>query len=134
MSSLWTPGGERPIRREPSGDEPATEPAEPSGGRAEPTPEEQTAAMRELQEQLARTPAEIVIANHGFGLFELAALHLSQQPARLDQAQLAIDALAALVEGLPGRLGEYETQLRDGLAQLRMAFVQIRGAQQSGEE
>ena len=62
--------------------------------------------MAELREQLARTPAEVVIANHAFGLFELAALHLSLQPPQLDQARLAIDALAALVDGLGDRLGE----------------------------
>lgn len=84
--------------------------------------------MAELQEQLAHTPAELVIANHAFGLFELAALHLSADPPRLPQARLAIDALGALVEGMEGRLGEYEHQLKEGLANLRMAFVQIRGA------
>ena len=55
--------------------------------------------MDELRDQLARTPAEVVVANHAFGLFELAALHLSLQPPQLDQARLAIDALAALVDG-----------------------------------
>lgn len=86
--------------------------------------------MAELQQQLAQTPVEIVVANHGFGLFELAALHLSLKPAQLDQARVAIDALGALVEGMAGRLGEPESQLVEGLAQLRMAFVQIRGAQE----
>jgi hypothetical protein len=81
-----------------------------------------------MQEQLANTPVEVVIANHAFGLFELAALHLSLQPPQLDQARLAIDALAALVEGLAGRLGEPEQQLKDGLAQLRMAYVQIKNS------
>ncbi len=84
--------------------------------------------MAELQEQLAQTPVELVIANHAFGLFELAALHLSIQPPQLPQARLAIDALGALVEGLSGKLGEYEHQLVEGLANLRMAYVQIRGA------
>lgn len=84
--------------------------------------------MAELQEQLANTPVELVIANHAFGLFELAALHLSLQPPQLPQARLAIDALGALIEGLAGRLGEYERQLIDGLANLRMAYVQIRAA------
>ncbi|HEX9547110.1 MAG TPA: DUF1844 domain-containing protein [Acidimicrobiales bacterium] len=126
MSSLWTPGGERPVGRE-SSDEPSRSSSPPSSSPPL-SPEEQAAALRELQEQLARTPAEIVVANHGFGLFELAALHLSQQPPNLEQAQLAIDALAALVDGLSGRLGEHETQLKDGLAELRMAFVQIKGA------
>jgi hypothetical protein len=81
-----------------------------------------------MQEQLAQTPAEVVIANHAFGLFELAALHLSRQPPNLDQAKLAIDALGALVEGMVGQLGEHEEQLRDGLSQLRLAFVQIKGS------
>ena len=85
------------------------------------------AQLEELREQLARTPAAVVVANHAFGLFELAALHLSLQPPKLDEARLAIDALGALVEGMAGRLGEHEAQLLEGLAQLRMAFVQIKG-------
>ena len=56
---------------------------------------------------------------------ELAALHLSERPPHLQEAQLAIDALSALVEGLAGRLGESERTLRDGLAQIRMGFVQV---------
>ncbi|HUQ38565.1 MAG TPA: DUF1844 domain-containing protein [Acidimicrobiales bacterium] len=117
MGSLWTPGGEHPV-----------EPDDPDVGEPELTDEQMAARMQELQRQLAATPAEVVVANHGYGLFELAALHLGQQPAQLDQARLAIDALAALVEGLPGRLGEHEPALRDGLAQLRLAFVQVRAA------
>jgi len=66
------------------------------------------AHLNELREQLLAAPAEVVIANHAFGLFELAALHLSQQPPKLDQARLAIDAFGALVEGLTGRLAEAE--------------------------
>ncbi len=81
--------------------------------------------MEELRDQLARTPAEVVVANHAFGLFELAALHLSLQPPQLDQARLAIDALAALVDALGPRLGEPGKQLSDGLSQLRMAYVEI---------
>ncbi|HET7524103.1 MAG TPA: DUF1844 domain-containing protein, partial [Acidimicrobiales bacterium] len=97
----------------------------------EPTPEEMQARLAELQEQLARTPAEVVVANHAFGLFELAALHLSLQPPQLDQARLAIDALASLVEGLGERLGDHARELEEGLANLRMAYVQIHAASQS---
>src|SRR5262249_20158476 len=137
MSSLWTPGGERPIRRaEPeetsrSGPTQTASTAPGAGPREarELSPEEQAAQLQQLQEQPARTPVEVVGANHAFGLFELGALHLSHQPPQLDQARLAIDGLAALVEGLAGRLGEHEPQLKDGLAQLRLAFVQIRAAQ-----
>ena len=135
MSTLWTPDGERPIRPAPG---PGGGSAPPQGGGGRPGPgggdespeisPEDEARLAEVQEQLARTPAELVIANHAFGLFELAALHLSLQPPQLDQARLAIDAFGALVEGLEGRLGEYEAQLKDGLANLRMAYVQLKGA------
>lgn len=132
MSSLWTPGGERPVGR----NEPAAAPPPPpdAGGpsEAELTDAELQARMEELRAQLAHTPAEHVIANHCYGLFELAALHLSLDPPQLDQAALAIDALGLLVEGLAGRLGEQETQLREALAQLRLAFVQIRGGMEAG--
>jgi hypothetical protein len=70
----------------------------------------------------------VVVANHAFGMFELAALHLSLDPPQLDQARLAIDALAALVEGLGDRLGPHAQELSAGLGQMRMAYVQISGA------
>ena len=94
--------------------------------------EEFQAKMAELRDELAETPVELVVANHCFGMFELAALHLSLQPPRLDQARLAIDALAGLLDAMTGRLGEEEAQLQEGLASLRLAFVQIQGAQASG--
>jgi hypothetical protein len=100
----------------------------------EPTPEELEEAQAEMdaiREQLVRAPVELVISNHAMGLWELAALHLSQKPPHLPQAQLAIDALSALVESLQGRLGEPERSLRDGLAEIRMAFVQIASAERS---
>jgi hypothetical protein len=67
-------------------------------------------------------------------LFELAALHLEREAATggqekpdLAEASLAIDAMAALVEGLGDRLRPYQGQLQDALNQLRMVFVQISG-------
>lgn len=131
MSSLWTPDGERPVNRQEQGQRTPSgfggETPQPPPQQA-PSPDEaaQRQQMEELQRQLAETPADVVVANHCFGLFELAALHLSLDPPKLGEAQLAIDALGALVENLTGRLGEAEPHLRDGLAQLRMAFVQIR--------
>ena|SRR5579875_1678026 len=130
MSTLWTPDGERPVGRHDQSPPPAP-PAGPPGGSAgeeELSQEELEAQMAELREQLANTPPEIVIANHAFGLFELATLHLSLQPPQLEPARTAIDACGALIEGMAGRLGEAEPQLVDGLAQLRLAFVQIRAA------
>ena len=107
--------------------------AAPGPGPAEElTEEEMQARMEELRAQLAHTPVELVIANHAYGLFELAALHLSLQPPQLQEAKLAIDALGLLVEGLEGRLGEQEQQIREALAQLRMAFVQIKAGVEGG--
>jgi hypothetical protein len=148
MSTLWTPSGERPIPRKPdpgAGGTPGGAPGGgPSGGGGlgagagagaggEPSEEEVRAELAELQAQLARTPAAVVVANHAFGLFELAALHLSLQPPQLDEARLAIDALGLVVEGLGDRLGSHAKELEAGLGQLRMAYVQIRGAAQGPE-
>lgn len=138
MSTLWTPGGERPIRRDAPPGSGGTGEGGGGGSRAdsdedrEPTEAEVRAQMAALQEQLANTPAELVIANHAFGLFELAALHLSLQPPQLEQARMAIDALAGIVDALGTRLGETEDQLTEGLSQLRMAYVQIHAAAQAG--
>jgi hypothetical protein len=132
MSTLWTPDGERPVGRSAPTPPPTSPPAaamsSTGGADAVPDEAELRAQMAELQEQLANTPAEVVIANHAFGLFELAALHLSIQPPNLAEARTAIDACGFLVEGMVGRLGDNEAELVEGLAQLRMAFVQIRAA------
>jgi hypothetical protein len=87
-----------------------------------------------MRAELANSPVEVVVANHCYGLFELAAVYLSQQPPLLVQARLAIDALASLITGLEGRLGEPEEQLKDGLSQLQLAYVQIDGAQRAGAD
>jgi hypothetical protein len=85
--------------------------------------------MRELAEtrrRLAEVPAAQVIANHAMGLFELAAIHLSAGKEHLPEGALAIDAMGALVEGLADRLGPQESVLKDALAQIRLAFVQVK--------
>lgn len=115
---------------EPADEEPVPQP--PMAGSADPgagADEEALAAhLQELRGQLLATPVEVVVANHAYGLFELAAIHLSERPPALDQSRLAIDALGAVVEGLEGRLGEAEPSLVDALAQIRLAFVQIQAS------
>ena len=123
MSSIWTPEGEHPVDREPS-PRPAAAPSE------QPTPEQ----IEALRTELARTPAATVVANHCIGLFELAALHLSLQPPQLDQAAVAIDALGAVVDRLQGRLGPDEPTVREGLASLRLAFVQVKAASEGAAD
>jgi Domain of unknown function (DUF1844) len=149
VSSLWTPEGEHRVRpADDSGSSPdASRPASRDAGPGAPAgasdvigpddaglddlgPEEQAelaGRLDELRRQLLGTPAEVVVANHAYGLFELGAIHLSQRPPQREEARLAVDAMAALVEGLAGRLGDAERSLKDALAQIRLAFVQISG-------
>jgi hypothetical protein len=87
--------------------------------------------MQAVRQELLQAPVELVISNNAMSLWELAALHLSERPPHLPEAQLAIDAMNALVEGLQGRLGEAERTLREGLAEIRMAFVQIHNAERA---
>jgi len=86
--------------------------------------------MAEVQRQLAETPASVIVVNHCVGLFQLAVLHLEQEPPRLEDAQLAIDGLAGVIDALGPRLGDDEQPLRDALAQLRLGFVQRKTAGQ----
>jgi len=129
MSSLWTPEGEHRVPR-PGGAEPSPPPADPDA--ASPTakrpPRETEPELAAIEEELLRAPAEDVVANHCYGLFELAALHLGARPPQLAQARLAIDALGAVVDGLGERLGRFAKPLGDGLSQIRLAYVQIAGA------
>jgi len=67
-----------------------------------------------------------VVVNHLMGLYELAAIHLSSVPPKLDDASLAIDALAALVEKLGDRLGDEATTMRDALSNIQMVYVQVK--------
>ena len=149
MSSLWTPGGEHPVDTTPPSTSPSTAAADestadpnlddaiaaalPEGVRLDDlSPEERARAeamvreMAEARTRLLETPAATIVANHGMGLYELGALHLSQEAPDFTQATVAIDGLAGIVEALEGRLGEAEATLREGLDQLRGAFVQLK--------
>ena len=130
MTGLWTPGGDEPQQPPPPG-EPGPPGDEPS--------EEELAALRELHARLAATPVADVIVNHAIGIWQLALVHLGvvtppdeqgRRPApNLAAAGLAIDALAALVDALTGRLGEGEEMLRDALGQAQMLFVEVAESQ-----
>ncbi|MEA3021003.1 MAG: hypothetical protein QOI47_2527 [Actinomycetota bacterium] len=117
MAGLWTPGGERPV----------DEPTSPISAQEELTPEQHELLdeLQQARDQLSQAPASLIVANHAIGLFQLAAIHLDQDTPNLEEARLAIDALGALVDGLPGRLGDEEDSLREALAQLRLAFVEV---------
>ena len=123
MSTFWTPSGERPIPR----DEPAAPPSPPQASPEDDLDDEELRAeLRAMQEQMLRTPAAIVVANHCIGLVELAALHLGQNPPNLADAQVAIDALAGILDAVGDRMGDNGPALRQALNQMRMAFVEAR--------
>lgn len=81
--------------------------------------------LRAMQEELSSVPAAAIVANHAVGLFQLAAVHLQVSPPNFADAQLAIDAMAAIVDGCRGRLGPDESTLVDALSQIRLAYVQM---------
>jgi hypothetical protein len=128
MTSLWTPDGERRVdpRASAASTQQEGEPVE-QAGLAEDFDDQEELAR--LEQELLDTSVAQVIANHCYGLFQLAALHLAQRPARLSEASLAIDALGAIVEGLGARLGPAGPTLAEGLSGARLAFVEIAKAQ-----
>jgi hypothetical protein len=109
----------------------------PSAEGAMPSAEE-VEAVRQIQAQIRATPAAVVVANHVIQLFELAVVYLGvatppDEQGRvpmpdLAQAGVAIDAMAALIDGLGPRYGEDEQTLRDALAQIQMLYVQVADA------
>ncbi|HEY5156020.1 MAG TPA: hypothetical protein VIJ47_14875 [Acidimicrobiales bacterium] len=146
--SLWTPGGEVPVERN-RGAQPrsaAPQPGAPAISEAalaeaaaaagidldELSAEERAqleammVEMAQVQAQLASAPAAQVIANHLGGFYELARIHLSQDPPRFEEASLAIDAMAGVLDAVEDRMGQDGPSLREGLNQLQMAFIQMR--------
>jgi hypothetical protein len=83
-------------------------------------------ALEAARQRIAEAPAQVVVVNHLMGFYELAAIHLSSVPPKLDDASLAIDALAALVEKLGDRLGDDISTMRDALSNIQMVYVQMK--------
>jgi hypothetical protein len=140
--SLWTPSGEHPVDRpgqstsEPSPPPPDAGPTEAELADLSPEEREQVEAMsrqvEEARRQLLQAPAGPVVGQQALQFYELAALHLSQPEPKLDDARIAIDALAAVVDALGSRLGEAENPLRQAVHQLRLAFVEASRAADAG--
>jgi hypothetical protein len=145
--SLWTPGGEHPVDRGRPSEPPASQQASGAGpeilaGLSEDqraefdrlSPEEQDQAklliaqMNESRQRMLETPAAVVIANHAMGLYELAAIHLGAETPQLAEGKVAIDALAGILDAVGDRLGDDGRTLRDALAQIQLAYVQIKAA------
>ena len=124
-------GGHQPSRPpapEPAAPEPprVEQPAPPQEGQQPPgepiwTPEEEAAA-RQMAQEIAERPGLDWVVNSAVSLANIAATKLQLgDPA---DAQICIDALAGLLDGLAGRLSDAEAPLRQTLAQLQMAYAQ----------
>ena len=142
--SLWTPDGEHEIDRS-SSENPIADTEEDTNledlpGFDELTTEQQeqaramAAELAAARQRLSQTPAAEVIANHVMGIYELAAIHLSDETPKLNEAQIAIDAMTGIVGSLEGRLGENENVIKDALQQIQMAYVQVASIEAQGEE
>jgi hypothetical protein len=129
--------------KEPSPQEPATSPAPPPQAAPEPqpaaqptpqgppaggsadepiwTPEQEAEAQRIIQE-IGQRPSLDWVVNSAVTLANVAGTKLDL--GQTADAQLAIDALAAIVEKLGPRFGQAETPLRQTLAQLQLAFAE----------
>ena len=105
----------------PAREETPTPPPEPQPGEGLWTPEQEAEAMR-VVEEIARVPAADWVADSAVRLANVAGVKLDR--GDLTEAQLAIDALAALVGQVGARLGDADAPLRQTLAQLQLAFAQ----------
>ncbi|HEX2058295.1 MAG TPA: hypothetical protein VHI71_07990 [Actinomycetota bacterium] len=96
------------------------EPASPPGERVW-TPEQEAEARR-MAEEIARTPSIEWVINTAATLANVAGTKLDLGAAA--DAQLAIDALAGIVNSVGPRLQGAEKPLRQLLADLQLAYAQ----------
>lgn len=142
MSSLWTPGGERPVPPsaappdELDGDvtgDPLRAAAAAIGVDLDSlTDDERTQLQAELAEmmrvrrEVAATPASEMLANYLMRFFDLATIYLESEPPAFAEAATVIEAFRSVLDGLGERLGEHQPMLTEALGQLQMVFVQVK--------
>ena len=145
MSSLWTPGGERPVNTGPTQPEPSA--ADDAAGdplRAAAaslgvdldslTAEERDELRAELTEmmrvrqEIAATPAAEMVSNHLIRFLDLATIYLEAEPPAFGEAATAIEAFRAVLDSVGDRLGEHRPMLTEALGQIQMIFVQVKQA------
>ncbi|MFN2526127.1 MAG: hypothetical protein ABR505_07675 [Actinomycetota bacterium] len=113
-------GAEAPGPPVPEGPVAPSGPAGPGRGGVW-TPEQEAEAMRIAQE-IAQIPSVDWVAQTAVSLANVAGTKL--ELGQTADAQLAIDALAGLLNSVGARLGSAEPVLRQTLAQLQMAYAQ----------
>ena len=75
-----------------------------------------------MAQEIAERPGLDWVVNSAVSLANIAATKL--QIGDPTDAQICIDALAGLLNGLEGRLADAEAPLRQTLAQLQMAYAE----------
>ena len=131
QSSHWTPS-ESPSTASPptggtagsapsDGGTPSSAPSVQAGPASEVWTPQQEEEMRRVAQQIAETPSLEWVLNTAVTLANVAGTKLDLGATA--DAQLAIDALAALINGLGSKLADAETPLRQTLAQLQMAYA-----------
>ena len=139
------PPSERPAEPPPAAAPPPSAPSEPppaagpppsappeagaeagAAAGAEPlwTPE-QEAQARKMAQEMAEVPSIDWVINVAVSLANAAGVKLNSR--QMEDARLAIDALAGLMGSVGSRLEDAEAPLRQTLAELQMAYTQIAG-------
>jgi hypothetical protein len=94
---------------------------------AEPGPQqvwtpEREAEAQQIADEIGRVPATDWVLSTVMTLVNVASVKLEQ--ADSEGSQLAIDALAGIIDSVGSRLGANEGPLRQVLAQLKMAYAE----------
>jgi hypothetical protein len=150
MTGLWTPGGDNSSqnnddlasRQNAQQEAEMTAADEAFAGMSEEEKAQALEQITKMRAELLSTPSRDIIGNHIVGFYELATVHLSEatslegaaKESRLAEASICIDAMAATLNGLGDRLEQHKEPLSAALAQLQMAFVQVRNDDVSGAE
>ncbi|HEV8651817.1 MAG TPA: hypothetical protein VG276_21070 [Actinomycetes bacterium] len=88
-------------------------------------------AVEQMREQLAALSAGDLVAETAVPLVTLAYMRLGVPPGQndryrdLEAASLLIDALAGMLDGVQGRLGAVEPELRRALADLQLGYAEV---------
>jgi hypothetical protein len=122
------PRAEEPVDAPPPPPSAPGAPSTPPRGDAPPgraqevwTPE-QEAEMQRLTQEIAQRPSLEWVVNTALTLVNVAGTKLEMD--QVADAQLAIDALAGMLQSAGSRLGSAEQPLRQALAELQLNFAQ----------
>ena len=93
------------------------------------------AAIDEARRRVAEAPAEVVVTNHVMGLYELAAIHLVRRASRTcPRRRWRSTPSPVSSTGSATASAPTSATLRDALANIRLAFVQIKSPRRTAPD